>query len=185
MQLNFSSSYSGNLELHAVDWDSSGRTETITAGGQTANLSNFSQGAWVTIPINQAANSTLTINVTNTGPLNAVLSGIFLGGGGTPPALLTLTPGPALAHAKITKAKISSKERSASFSFKAKGTVKRFQCALVLAPPKGHHRKKPSHVACKSGKTYKHLKAGKYTFFVRGVNASGAGSPAEKKFAIG
>ena len=45
VQLTFSSAYSGNLELYAVDWDSLGRTETITAGGQTANLSNFSQGA--------------------------------------------------------------------------------------------------------------------------------------------
>jgi hypothetical protein len=79
IQLNFSSAYNnGNLELYAVDWDSLGRSETITVNGQTASLSNFSQGAWVTFPINQAANSSLTITVTNTGPFNAVLSGIFL-----------------------------------------------------------------------------------------------------------
>ncbi len=86
VQLTFSSAYNGNLELYAVDWDNAGRTETISVGGQNANLSNFSQGAWVTVPINQAANSTLTITITNTGPVNAVLSGIFLGGGGTPPS---------------------------------------------------------------------------------------------------
>jgi hypothetical protein len=94
VQLSFSAAYSGNLDLYAVDWDNSGRTETITAGGETVNLSNFSQGAWVTIPITQPASSTLTITVTNTGPVNAVLSGILLGGGGTPPAW-PITTGPA------------------------------------------------------------------------------------------
>jgi hypothetical protein len=79
VQLSFSSAYSGNLELYALDWDSDGRRETITVGGQTANLSSdFSQGAWVTVPISQAANSTLTITVANTAGPNAVLSGILL-----------------------------------------------------------------------------------------------------------
>ena len=79
VKLDFSSAYSGNLELYAVDWDTHGRRETITVGGQTANLtSDFSEGAWVTIPINQAANSTLTITVDHTAGANAVLSGVFL-----------------------------------------------------------------------------------------------------------
>ena len=87
LTLSFGSAYRGNLELYAVDWDSQGRHERITVGGQTASLaSDFSQGAWLTFPITQAANSTLTITVTNMGPANAVLSGIFLGGGGAPPA---------------------------------------------------------------------------------------------------
>ena len=74
VKLDFSSAYSGNLELYAVDWDTHGRRETITVGGQTANLtSDFSEGAWVTIPINQAANSTLTITVDHTAGANAVL----------------------------------------------------------------------------------------------------------------
>ena len=91
VQLSFSSAYSGNLELYAVDWDScEGRRETITVGSQTAYLSSdFSQGAWLVFPISQAASSTLAITVTHTAGCNAVLSGIFLGGGGTPP-----TPGP-------------------------------------------------------------------------------------------
>jgi hypothetical protein len=78
VQLTFNSSYSGNLELYAVDWDNLGRAETITVGSNTANLNSFRQGAWVTIPVNQSANSILTITVTNTGTANAVLSGIFL-----------------------------------------------------------------------------------------------------------
>ncbi|MGO9791897.1 MAG: WD40 repeat domain-containing protein [Solirubrobacteraceae bacterium] len=83
VELSFSSAYSGNLELYAVDWDDLGRSETITAGGVSARLSSFANGAWVTVPITQTAGSTLLITVTNTGPVNAVLSGVFLGG---PPA---------------------------------------------------------------------------------------------------
>jgi hypothetical protein len=90
--LRFSSPYSGKLELYAVDLDNLGRSETITVGNQTATLSDFSDGAWVTLPISAAANSTVTITVTNTGAGNAVLSGIFLGGGGTPPAPNFSTP---------------------------------------------------------------------------------------------
>jgi hypothetical protein len=77
VQLSFSTAYSGNLELYALDWDSGGRRETITVG-QTANLTtDFTQGAWITFPINAAANSTITITVNPTAG-NAVLSGIFL-----------------------------------------------------------------------------------------------------------
>ena len=79
LTLGFSSAYSGNLELYAVDWDQGGRRETITVGNQTANLNaDFSQGAWTTFAINQAAGSTLTITITNTTGPNAVLSGILL-----------------------------------------------------------------------------------------------------------
>ena len=36
VQLNFSSAYSGNLHLYAVDWDKQTRREMITVNGQTA-----------------------------------------------------------------------------------------------------------------------------------------------------
>jgi hypothetical protein len=81
VQLNFSSSYSGNLELYAVDLDKcgGGRQETITIGNQTANLSSdFSQGAWVVYPITVPVPATLTITVNHIAGCNAVLSGIFL-----------------------------------------------------------------------------------------------------------
>jgi hypothetical protein len=86
---------------------------------------------------------------------------------------------------KITKAKISSKHHQAAFSFKAIGTATRFQCALVRTP-KAHHKKpKPTFKACRSPKTYKHLKPGKYTFEVRALNAAGANpTPAKKSFTI-
>ena len=79
VQLSFSSSYSGDLELYAVDLDKcgGGRQETITVGNQTANLtSDFSQGAWVTFPV--AGVNSLTVSVNHIAGCNAVLSGIFL-----------------------------------------------------------------------------------------------------------
>jgi hypothetical protein len=87
VQLHFTKEYKGNLHLYALDWDSSARRETITADGQTATLSaNFTQGAWVTIPIDVAAGATVPITVDRTAGANAVLSGIFLGEGGAPPS---------------------------------------------------------------------------------------------------
>jgi hypothetical protein len=72
------------MHIYAVDWDAQGRREMITvndgSGPQTANITtDFTQGAWINVPINVAAGGTVTVNVTrNAGP-NSLLSGIFLG----------------------------------------------------------------------------------------------------------
>jgi hypothetical protein len=84
LHLTFSTAYSGSIHIYALDWDSVSRRETITvndgSGPQTANITtDFSQGAWVNVPINVAAGGTVTVSVTRTGGVNAVLSGIFLG----------------------------------------------------------------------------------------------------------
>jgi hypothetical protein len=93
VKLSFSAAYTGNLHLYAVDWDTTARRETITVDGQTAVLSSsFHEGAWVSFPISVAAGGTVTITVDRTAGPNAVLSGIFLGEGGT-------IPGPAVASA--------------------------------------------------------------------------------------
>jgi hypothetical protein len=97
--------------------------------------------------------------------------------GGTPPQTV------------ITKAHIDKKKRSATFTFKAAGSTG-FQCALVKLPKKKQHAKgkkqpKPRFARCSSPKTYKHLKAGHYTFEVRGVNAAGADpTPATHRFKL-
>ena len=85
--VNFGSAWSGPLNLYAVDWDSAGRRESITVNGQTVSLnSDFSQGAWVSVPISiPAGGGTVTITVDRQAGPNAVLSGIFLGGTGSPP----------------------------------------------------------------------------------------------------
>jgi hypothetical protein len=91
VQLSFKNAYSGNLRLYAVDWDKRGRRETITVDDGTGPRavvlnSDFSQGAWVSLPVNVPAGGTVTITVQNNGPVNAVLSGVFLGDAGAPPA---------------------------------------------------------------------------------------------------
>jgi hypothetical protein len=88
LSLKFTSAYSGNLRLYALDWDTTGRRETISVGGQTATLSgSFSAGAWVTVPISVAAGETVPIVVDRTAGANAVLSGVFLGDAGAPPTV--------------------------------------------------------------------------------------------------
>jgi hypothetical protein len=84
LHLAFSSAYRGTLHLYAVDWDSTGRRESITvddgSGARTANISAaFNLGAWVSIPINVSAGGSLNVTVTPSAGSNAVLSGLFLG----------------------------------------------------------------------------------------------------------
>src|SRR5262249_19886622 len=96
--LSFPNAYSGNLRLYALDWDSNTRRESITIndgnGPQTKVLAaDFSQGAWVTFPVNVAASGTISISVTRTAGNNAVLAGIFLGDAGAPlPAPFATAP---------------------------------------------------------------------------------------------
>ncbi len=88
LALKFGSAYTGDLHLYALDWDKQGRRETISVDGQTADLSSdFSNGAWVVFPISVAAGETVSIVVDRTAGINAVLSGIFLGDAGAPPAV--------------------------------------------------------------------------------------------------
>jgi hypothetical protein len=94
LHLTFSAAYSGTIHVYAVDWDPASRRETITVNDgsnpQTANVTtDFSLGAWVNAPINVAAGGTVVITVTRTGGLNAVVSGIFLGGAPPAPAVPT------------------------------------------------------------------------------------------------
>ncbi len=101
VKLSFTAAYSGNLHLYAVDWDSTARRETISVNGQTAALaSSFNLGDWVSFPISVAAGGTVTITVDRTAGPNAVLSGIFLGETGPPPApTVTSAPQGAWANA--------------------------------------------------------------------------------------
>jgi hypothetical protein len=83
LHLTFPAAYSGTLHLYALDWDRAGRRESLTvndgSGLKTANITtDFSQGAWVHVPINVPAGGSVTISVTLTAGANAVLSGIFL-----------------------------------------------------------------------------------------------------------
>jgi hypothetical protein len=81
---------------------------------------------------------------------------------------------------QITKANINRKRHTTTFKFDAPG-ASRFQCAL-LKPGKNH--KKPHFLACRSPKTYKHLKQGKYTFEVRARSHASAGPATKRWFSI-
>jgi uncharacterized repeat protein (TIGR02543 family) len=82
---------------------------------------------------------------------------------------------------QITKASISSKKHTAAFRFTATGTASGFQCELRRTKP----HKSTGFKACRSPKSYKHLKPGRYTFE---VGAGGPGgpdpTPAKKNFKI-
>jgi hypothetical protein len=81
-------------------------------------------------------------------------------------------------NTKIVKATISSPKRQASFKFTSLGVAKGFQCELKSG-------KKGSFKACRSVKTYKSLKPGKYTFEVRAIGSGGTDpTPAKKSFTI-
>jgi DNA-binding beta-propeller fold protein YncE len=95
-------------------------------------------------------------------------------------SLTVMAPPPP--NTRITKAKISQRQRKAMFKFKAIGSATGFQCKLKRA-----HRKKPKarFRSCHSPKTYKHMKPGKYTFKVRAVGRGGTDpTPAKRKFKI-
>lgn len=84
------------------------------------------------------------------------------------------------------------RKKTARVRFSSPGTVTGFQC--MLAKPKAKRRagagksakrKKPRFVACGSGKAYKKLKPGKYTFKVRALNSLGVeATPAKRVFRV-
>ncbi|TME78826.1 MAG: hypothetical protein E6I45_13645 [Chloroflexi bacterium] len=80
-----------------MDWDALNRREDFTiddgSGPRTAKVTtSYVNGVWVHFPVNVPAGGSIQIDVTATGGLNGVLSGIFLGGSGPP--LPPPPPGP-------------------------------------------------------------------------------------------
>lgn len=102
-------------------------------------------------------------------------------GNGSQPATATVTY-TVLAAAKITKHVISSKHHTAQFMFSAAG-ARGFQCAL-LKPTGKPDKAKPTYSSCTSPKTYRQLKPGSYTFFVRPVSGRTVGKAASDSFKI-
>jgi hypothetical protein len=82
-------------------------------------------------------------------------------------------------NTKISSLKVSSKKRKAKARFKAIGSATGFQCAMAS----GH--RKPKFRKCRSPKTYRHLRAGKYTFEVRALAPAGVDpTPAKRKLKV-
>lgn len=79
----------------------------------------------------------------------------------------------------ISRARISSAKHKARFWFAATGSSTSFECRLKKPHKAGVYR------PCTSPKTYRHLKHGRYKFFVRAIGVGGADpTPAVKRFRI-
>lgn len=88
-------------------------------------------------------------------------------------------PGP---KAKITNLRVDRKHHKAKFTFKGSRYATRFQCALIK---RGKTKtRKPHFSRCRSPKTYKHLKSGRYTFAVRALSQNKIGPIATLRFTI-
>jgi parallel beta-helix repeat protein len=81
--LNLTDGKTHEVSFYALDWDKVGRTETVqvvdAATGSvldTENLSSFQNGKYLTWNLSGHVH----INITNTGPYNAVVGGLFFGG---------------------------------------------------------------------------------------------------------
>ncbi len=84
-------------------------------------------------------------------------------------------------NTKMRKAKIVAGKGEAIFSFNAVGIASAFQCELR----RRHSDAKPKLKGCRSPKTYRHLKPGRYTFEVRAINRAGPDStPVKREFRL-
>jgi len=70
---SISVNYTGQVALYAIDYDGQGRTETISASGNTQTLSAFTKGEYVVYNVTGSVTFTIT---TVKGP-NSVVSAIF------------------------------------------------------------------------------------------------------------
>jgi hypothetical protein len=120
----------------------------------------------------------LLVTITPNAPSGGGGGGGGDGGGGVTPSSLRV---------KITRQTISKKHHTAKFVFKSTGSTDAtsFKCTLVKRPKRGTRKAPTPHFTrCKSHKTYKHLKRGKYTFEVRAVSRSVTGHAATRRFSI-
>ena len=91
VDLTFAAGYTGVAHLYVLDWDAAGRREVLKITDASGNreidiASGFGNGAWVHVPVSVRPDQSLTIAADRLAGQDAVLSGIFLGGAGVPPA---------------------------------------------------------------------------------------------------
>ena len=86
-------------------------------------------------------------------------------------------------HVSITAARIDSRHRTATLTFKAVGAATGSQCALIKRKKNGAYPM-PSFSSCRSPVIYKHLRPGRYKFEARSVAGASHGTPAIKSFTV-
>ena len=101
------------VAVYAVDWDNQGRSETIqildaTTGSvlDSRSISNFNGGLYLSWNIS----GHVTIKVSCNGGVNAVVSGVFFGGGGNP------SSSPILSITKTHSGNFTSGQQNATYS---------------------------------------------------------------------
>jgi hypothetical protein len=158
-------------------------TGAITVPANTSTTANVIYTVTLTalgVPGTPAANAEITITVPAAPPPTATTP--------TTPIVTPPTGGkrPKAPNTRLVFKKVSSKNHSATFRFKATGKWTGFRCALVRKPTrKGAKTPKPKYVVCGSSKTFKHLKAGSFVLYVRAIGPGGVDkSPATYKFKI-
>ena len=148
---------------------------SLTTGGKLSGTPARSGSFPIAVTVTDAEGCQGTANVT----LTVRAPGSAGGTKGTTKGGSSNTTAVGPPNTKISSAKISSKKQKAKFKFKAIGSSSGFQCALVK-----RHRK-PKFKKCRSPKTYRHLRAGKYTFEVRALSSAGIDpTPAKRRFKI-
>jgi len=86
LRIDFTAAWSGDLHLYALDWDNRGRRQTVTVDdGSVPRVavldSAFDNGLWTHASVTVPAGGSVRTTVSRTAGTNAVLSGLFLGGG--------------------------------------------------------------------------------------------------------
>jgi len=96
LDVNFTDGGTHQFALYAVDWDSGGRTETIQVVDAATNnqldvetLSNFTNGVYLVWNIS----GHVKINVTAVTGSNALVNGVFFGGGSSTTESVSVSPG--------------------------------------------------------------------------------------------
>jgi len=162
-------------------------TWALSAGALPAGLTLNSATGVISGTPTTATIAKVTVSVGDPGPPAQQASAALSLSVNQGPALISAPrPRPAAPNTLLTKEIISSRHRSAQFSFKAVGEATGFQCALVRVPH-GKHKKLPAphYTSCFRAKKYTHLSVGHYIFYVRAIGPGGADrTPATHKFAI-
>jgi hypothetical protein len=157
-------------------------------GALPSGLSLTSGGTLSGVPTNDGS-FPVAVSVSDaegcTGNADLTLA-VHAGGSASPAAGSSAHPGTGSSatapNTKITKTRIDSQGRTATFRFRAIGAASDFQCALTRTR---HRKPKPKFRKCRSPKAYRRLKDGKYTFSVRALDSAGADpTPAKRRFRI-
>ena len=173
IDLNFSDSAQHQLAVYCVDWDSGGgRTQTVNildgatnAVLDTQNLTNFQNGKYLVWKLR----GHVILRVTNTGPINATISGLFFDpaangtGGTTTVATPTFNP-PAGAYSSTQSVTISTTTGGALIRYTTDGSTPTSAAGTVYSGPVSVSSNMTlKAIAYESGMTDSAVASGNYT----------------------